>query len=326
MGVVINTNIPSISAARSLSATRQDLEQAMERLSSGKRINGAKDDAAGMSVVTRMKAQITSLNQAVRNTNDGISLLSTYDGAADEIEDILIRMRELAVLAQNATYTVSDARNANLEFQALRNEVDRIASKTKFNGSLDVSSGGGALNYSFQVGFNGGDAVTGTLNSLQLSALTAAVGSQLTRGITAYDIGSAAAAVTSAYGATAPDASTLVGVGAGGYSAGDIGNAADFSQFANHASQAVDYLDKGLSNLNVARATVGATINRLEHTVSNLMNVVQRTEEARSRIEDADFATESAALARANVLVQAGSAMLAQANQNPQYVLALLRS
>ena len=162
-----------------------------------------------------------------------------------------------------------------------------------------------------------------------MSALTAAVGSQLTRGITAYDIGSTAAAIASAYGATAPDASTLAGVvGAadGGYSAGDLGNVADFSQFANHASQAVDYLDKGLSNLNVARATVGATINRLEHTVSNLMNVIQRTEEARSRIEDADFATESAALARANVLVQAGSAMLAQANQNPQYVLALLRS
>jgi flagellin len=290
-------------------------------LSSGKRINGAKDDAAGMSVVTRMKAQITSLNQAVRNTNDGISLLSTYDGAADEIEDILIRMRELAVLAQNETYTVSDARNANLEFQALRNEVDRIASKTKFN----VSSGGGALNYSFQVGFNGGDAVTGTLNSLQLSALTAAVGSALTRGITAVDIASTVAAQGSAFGATAVDASALAGLSG---AAGTItsGNFANYSQFGNHASQAVDYLDKGLSNLNVARATVGATINRLEHTVSNLMNVIQRTEEARSRIEDADFATESAALARANVLVQAGSAMLAQANQNPQYVLALLRS
>lgn len=323
MGVVINTNIPSISAARSLSATRRDLEQAMERLSSGKRINGAKDDAAGMSVVTRMKAQVTSLNQAVRNTNDGISLLSTYDGAADEIEDILIRMRELAVLAQNETYTVSDARNANLEFQALRNEVDRIASKTKFNGSLDVAASGANLAYSFQVGFNGGDAITGSLNRLDMSALTAAVGSQLTRGVTAVDIRSAAAA--SAFGGTAVDASALAGL-SGAAGAITSGNFADFSQFANHASQAVDYLDKGLSNLNVARATVGATINRLEHTVSNLMNVIQRTEEARSRIEDADFATESAALARANVLVQAGSAMLAQANQNPQYVLALLRS
>jgi flagellin len=325
MGVVINTNISSISAARSLNSTRADLERAMERLSSGKRINGAKDDAAGMSVVTRMKAQITSLNQAVRNANDGISLLATYDGAADEIEDILIRMRELATLAQNETYTVSDARNANLEFQALRNEVDRIASKTKFNGSLDVSSGGGTLNYSFQVGFNGGDAVTGALNSLQLSALTAAVGSSLTRGITAVDVASNAAAVGSAFGATAVDGSALAGL-SGATGAISSGNFANYSQFANHASQAVDYLDKGLSNLNVARATAGATINRLEHTVSNLMNVVQRTEEARSRIEDADFATESAALARANVLVQAGSAMLAQANQNPQYVLALLRS
>jgi len=325
MGVVINTNISSISAARSLAGTRADLEQAMERLSSGKRINGAKDDAAGMSVVTRMKAQITSLNQAVRNANDGISLLATYDGAADEIEDILIRMRELATLAQNETYAVSDARNANLEFQALRNEVDRISSKTKFNGTLDLSSGAGATTYSFQVGFNGGDAVAGTLGSLQMSALTGAVGSQLTRGLTAYDIGSTAAAQASAFGATSPDASTIIGVGTGGYSAGDTVTLADYSQFANHASQAVDYLDKGLSNLNVNRATVGAQINRLEHTVSNLMNVVQRTEEARSRIEDADFATESAALARANVLVQAGSAMLAQANQNPQYVLALLR-
>lgn len=327
MGVVINTNIPSISAARSLAATRTDLERAMERLSSGKRINGAKDDAAGMSVVTRMKAQITSLNQAVRNANDGISLLATYDGAADEIEDILIRMRELATLAQNETYSLSDARNANLEFQALRNEVDRISSKTKFNGSLDVSSSAAVLRYSFQVGFNGGDAVEGTLGSLEISALTGAVGSSLTRGITAVDIRSAAAA--SAFGATAADASALgnfSGTGTISVYSATAGNAADFSQFANHASQAVVYLDKGLSNLNVNRATVGAQINRLEHTVSNLMNVVQRTEEARSRIEDADFATESAALARANVLVQAGSAMLAQANQNPQYVLALLRS
>jgi flagellin len=323
MGVVINTNIASISAARSLNATRVDLERAMERLSSGKRINGAKDDAAGMSVVTRMKAQITSLNQAVRNANDGISLLATYDGAADEIEDILIRMRELATLAQNETYALSDARNANLEFQALRNEIDRISSKTKFNGSLDVSSGQGALNYSFQVGFNGGDAVTGTLGSLEVSALTGAVGSSLTRGITAVDVRSAAEG--SAFGASAVDASALAGL-SGAAGAISSGNFANYSQFANHASQAVVYLDKGLSNLNVNRATVGATINRLEHTVSNLMNVVQRTEEARSRIEDADFATESAALARANVLVQAGSAMLAQANQNPQYVLALLRS
>jgi len=320
MGIVINTNIPSIQAARALSSTRADLEQAMERLSSGKRINGAKDDAAGMSVVTRMKAQISSLNQAVRNANDGISLLSTYDGAADEIEDILVRMRELATLAQNGTYTLGDTRNANLEFQALRAEVDRIASKTKFNGSLDIASGGANLAYSFQVGFNGGDAVTGNLNKLELSALTNKVASALARGITAYDEYSGNAAST--YVTSGVDASAVAGT----FAAGDtLTNAANFSAWANHASNAVTYLDAGLSNLNVARATVGAQINRLEHTVSNLMNVVQRTEEARSRIEDADFAAESAAMARANVLVQAGSSMLAQANQSPQYVLALLR-
>jgi len=309
-----------------LYSTRTDLEQAMERLASGKRINGAKDDAAGMSVVTRMKAQITSLNQAVRNANDGISMLATYDGAADEIEDILIRMRELAVLAQNGTYSLADTRNANLEFQALRNEVDRIQSKTKFNGSLDISSNAADLSYSFQVGFNGGDAVTGTLNNLSMSGLTKVAASALVRGITAYDVYSVTAGNTlaSAYNNAGVDASTLTGAAA--FSANEgLNNAANFSQWANHASNAVTYLDAGLSNLNVARATVGAQINRLEHTVSNLMNVVQRTEEARSRIEDADFASESASLARANVLVQAGSAMLAQANQNPQYVLALLR-
>jgi len=285
MGIVINTNIPSISAARSLYATRSDLEQAMERLSSGKRINGAKDDAAGMSVVTRMKAQISSLNQAVRNANDGISLVSTFDGAADEIEDILIRMRELATLVQNGTYTESDDSNANLEFRALNSEITRIQEKTKFNGSLDIASTG-TQTYSFQVGFNGGDAVSIAFGSLNASTLAT------------VDLGS----------------STL-----------DLAGGANKAANIETASAAVTKLDVALSNLNVHRATAGAVINRLEHTVSNLMNVVQRTEEARSRIEDADFAAESAAMARANVLVQAGSAMLAQANQSPQYVLALLR-
>ena len=126
MSVVINTNVSSISAARSLRETSSSLNEAMERLASGKRINGAKDDAAGMTVVTRMKAQITSLSQAVRNANDAISMLSTYDGAADEIETILIRMRELATLAQNGTYTGDDRANADSEFTQLKAEIDRI--------------------------------------------------------------------------------------------------------------------------------------------------------------------------------------------------------
>ena len=275
MAISANTNIPSIAAARAVYETRNDLDKAMERLSSGKRINGTSDDAAGQTVVSRMKAQISSLNQAIRNTNDGLSMLNVYDGAADEIEDILVRIRELATLAQSGTYTAEDRTNANLEVSSLLTEINRISSKTLFNGTLDVASAGGQK--SFQVGFQGGDAAGFSFSKLEASAL----------GIT----GAANAFVTT----------------------------------VENASAAVTSADAALSNLNLNRATAGAAINRLEHTVSNLMNVVQRTEEARSRIEDADFAKESAALARANVLAQAGTAMLAQANQSPSYILALLR-
>lgn len=271
MSVTANTNISSIAAARAVYQNRDDLTQAMERLSSGKRINSSADDAAGQTVVSRMKAQITSLNQAIRNVNDGLSMLNTYDGAADEIEDILIRVRELATLAQNETYTSDDVANAALEVTALVSEINRISSKTAFNGTLDVASGG--TTYSFQVGFAAGDAAAFTFSALA-----------------AGNLGLSTTALTAA-----------------------------------NAGAMVASADTALANLNNARANAGASINRLEHTVSNLMNVVQRTEEARSRIEDADFASESAALARANVLVQAGTAMLAQANQNPQYILTLLR-
>jgi|688.fasta_scaffold212048_3 flagellin len=288
MGLTANTNISSIAAARAVYESRDDLTRAMERLSSGKRINSSRDDAAGQTVVSRMRAQITSLNQAIRNANDGLSMVQTYEGAADEIEDMLIRMRELATLVQNGTYNTADGANADLEYKQLKAEIDRIQSKTKFNGSLDIASavGASAQTYSFQVGFNGGDAVSIAFGSLEASAL---------------------AGGTVAHGFT------------NGFSA-----AAQASQIT-HAASAVTVADAMLSNLNLNRATAGAVINRLEHTISNLMNVVQRTEEARSRIEDADFAAESAAMARANVLVQAGSAMLAQANQSPQYILALLR-
>jgi flagellin len=274
MTISANTNIPSIAAARAVYETRNDLEKAMERLSSGKRINSSSDDAAGQTVVSRMRAQISSLNQAIRNTNDGLSMLNVYDGAADEIEDILVRIRELATLSQNGTYTEADRANADLEVSSLITEVGRIASKTQFNGTLDVASAGGTK--TFQVGFTGDERVTFSFNKLDATTL----------GI---------------------DAVTVSGTD------------------AQPGSATVTAADTALERLNLHRATAGAAINRLEHTVSNLMNVVQRTEEARSRIEDADFATESAALARANVLAQAGTAMLAQANQSPSYILALLR-
>lgn len=274
MAISANTNISSIAAARAVSETRNDLEKAMERLSSGKRINSSDDDAAGQTVVSRMRAQISSLNQAIRNTNDGLSMLNVYDGAADEIEDILIRIRELATLSQNGTYTTADRANADLEVSSLITEIGRIASKTLFNGTLDVASAGGTK--TFHIGFGNTDSAAFSFNKL--------------------------------------DAATL---GINGVTVSGVD--------AQPGSATVTAADAALSNLNLHRATAGAAINRLEHTVSNLMNVVQRTEEARSRIEDADFATESAALARASVLSQAGTAMLAQANQSPSYILALLR-
>jgi flagellin len=273
MSVTANTNIPSIAASRSLYEARSDMSQAMERLSSGKRINSAADDAAGSSVVSKMRAQIASLNQSVRNANDGLSWLNTYEGASQEIEDILIRIRELATLSASGTYTNDDRANADLEVTALVAEITRIKSQTLFNGSVDVASAAGA-NIAVQMGFGAGDKVTFTLSALDTASLSLA------------DKG--------------------------------IGTAASATSMITEADEALTQLAKN-------RAMAGAAINRLEHTVSNLMNVVQRTEEARSRIEDADFASESAALARANVLTQAGTAMLAQANQSPQYLLALLR-
>jgi len=281
IGVVANTNIPSISASRILSNNRDDLEKAMERLSSGKRINSASDDAAGMAVAAKLRADVRSLNQAVRNANDAVSLVNTYDGASAEIETILVRMRELAVQTANGTYEDDDRALAQEEIDALASEIDRIATNTTFNRQAIASgSGGSSGTFTFRVGPQGGSAddVEVELASLQATDLGSSTG------VASLDIGSA-----------------------GG------------------ASDAVDSIDAALSALAEARAVAGAFVNRLGHTVSNLQNVSQRTSEALSGVEDADYAAESAALARGMVLAQAGTAMLAQANQSPQYILTLLR-
>ena len=292
MGVVVNTNISSITASRILSENRADLEKAMERLASGKRINSAADDAAGMAVAAKMRADISSLNQAVRNTNDAISLVNTYDGAAQEIESILIRMRELAVQANNGSYENADRANADYEYEALKSEITRIASVTAFNrqtlaqGSSVPSSpasgttGSTATSFSFYVGSD----VAKTGNTVSFSA-------------GALDLNIATSATQ-----------TLASVST-----------------ATLAATAIANIDVSLNKLAANRAQAGALVNRLEHTVSNLMNVSQRLQEAVSGIEDADYAAESANLARGMVLAQAGTAMLAQANQAPQYILSLLR-
>ena len=279
IGVVANTNIPSISASRILSNNRDDLEKAMERLSSGKRINSASDDAAGMAVAAKLRADVRSLNQAVRNANDAVSLVNTYDGASAEIESILVRMRELAVQTANGTYEDDDRELAQEEIDALALEIDRIATNTTFNRQYIASgSGGSSGTFTFRVGPQSGSADDVDVN---LASLKAA------------DLGS--------------------GVGSLSVSS------------ATGASDAVADIDAALTALASARAVAGAFVNRLGHTVSNLQNVSQRTSEALSGVEDADYAAESAALARGMVLAQAGTAMLAQANQSPQYILTLLR-
>jgi flagellin len=292
MGVVVNTNISSITASRILSENRADLEKSMERLASGKRINSAADDAAGMAVAAKMRADISSLNQAVRNTNDAISLVNTYDGAAQEIENILIRMRELAVQSKNGTYESADRTNADYEYTALKDEIRRIAQVTAFNRKDLGTSAAAAAGFSFYVGSD----VAKSGNTVSFMGANSA-------GSAGLDLnGEAATTVVS---------SSLQGILAADTTAG--------------ASGAIAALDTALGSLNGKRAQAGALINRLEHTVSNLMNVSQRLQEAVSGIEDADYAAESANLARGMVLAQAGTAMLAQANQAPQYILSLLR-
>ena len=287
MGVVVNTNISSITASRILSENRADLEKAMERLASGKRINSAADDAAGMAVAAKMRADIGSLNQSVRNTNDAISLVNTYDGAAAEIESILIRMRELAVQTRNGTYEEADRTNANFEYTALKNEITRIAGVSAFNRmTVGQGSSGGA----------GGTGVADTTFTFYVGSDVAKTGNSI------------------AFAAKALDLNLAV-------SSGTLNSVAD----TTNAASAIATLDDAITELAANRAQAGALINRLEHTVSNLMNVSQRLQEAVSGIEDADYAAESANLARGMVLAQAGTAMLAQANQAPQYILSLLR-
>lgn len=268
-GVMVNTNISSINASRVLAKNRGDLEQAMERLASGKRINSSADDAAGMAVAAKMRSQVASLNVSVRNINDGISLLQTYDGAAAEVESILVRMRELATQINNQTYTAEDEAYASEEYATLNAEIARIATTTEFNRTA-VSAGtfaikAGSLN-------TNADEVSLALDDLDVST----------------DVGTAITQATA-------------------------------------AAELAD-IDTALDTISTARAKAGAYVSQLEYALSNSQNQSQRLSAALSGVEDADYATESAALARGMVLAQAGTAMLAQANQAPQYILTLLRS
>jgi len=267
MPMTINTNVVSLNAQRNLSMSQSSLATSMQRLSSGLRVNSAKDDAAGLAIATRQDAQIRGINVAIRNANDGISLAQTAEGALATITDALQRMRELAVQAQNGSNGTSDRANLNTEYAALSAEITRIAAQTKFNGTAIVGASAGAQ--VFQVGPNGGDTLTITTTTV-----------------------------------------TTV--------AGDLTTAAN-------ASTAVGAIDTALDTINTSRASYGAAMSRFSMAIQNLQITGENMSAARGRIMDADFAAETANLSRSQILQQAGSAMVAQANQLPNQVLALLR-
>ena len=283
MALTINTNIASIDAQRNLSASQSSLATSMQRLSSGLRINSAKDDAAGLSIAERMNAQVRGMNVAIRNSNDGISLAQTADGALAQVSNSLQRMRELAVQARNATNSSSDKDSLNKEFGQLQAEITRVLGGTAFNGKHILGADATTLNFQVGAGTTADDTVSIKTTNMATSDTTMS-------------------AVTNTSTAVIDSTAT----------SGAIGTV-------------IDNIDKAIDDVNDTRATFGATQSRFDSIISNLQSSVENQTAARSRIMDADFATETANMSRANVLQQAGTAMIAQANQQPQQVLSLLR-
>jgi flagellin len=284
MAAFINTNTASMNAQRNLNASQSTLTTSLQRLSSGLRINSAKDDAAGLAISDRMSSQIRGNTVAMRNANDGISLAQTAEGSLGKIGDNLQRMRELAVQSLNGTNSADDRTALDAEFGELAKEVQRIATGSDFNGSKIL--GGDAGSISFQVGAGVDDSDTITITTTDLSADT--------------DI-------------TAVSGTDLEGAGRA-----KIDTAAD-------AKTTVTDIDAALKKVNSERANYGATQNRFESVVSNLQVSIESQSASRSRIMDTDFAAETASLTRSQILQQAGTAMLAQANSLPNGVLSLLR-
>ena len=274
---VINTNIKSLVAQNAATANNRSLSKAMEQLSTGKRINGAADDAAGLAISNKMTAQVRGLNQAVRNANDGISMIQTAEGATKEITNMLQRMRELAVQAANDTNATGDRSALAAEVTQLQEEITRIADNTTWNGMklLDGSAFTSGSEANFMVGANSADsAITMAFQSVTSSALTV-----------------------------------------------DSLSLASFSS----ATSAIGTIDDAIETIDTFRSELGAKINRLNYAADNLANVSMNTAESRSRILDTDYAAATTELARSQIISQAATAMLAQANQQPQSVLSLLR-
>ncbi|MBI3794776.1 MAG: flagellin FliC [Nitrospinae bacterium] len=289
--LAIYTNNFSITAQKNLNGNRGMLQTSIERLSSGLRINHASDDAAGLAIATGMNAQLKSMGQASRNANDGVSMLNTAEGAMNQQVNILTRMRELASQSANGTVTDTQRSSIQTEFGALQSEIDRIANVTTFNGVSLLASGNGAF-----------------------------VGS----GITNLQIGAGATTSDSLNLNTAVGASALVGFNGFTTSGLQVGTSSVTVSGLAWAQTALGAIDSALNVLNQARGGIGAVTNRLGYTLSNLATSNQNINAAQSQIMDADYATEVSSFTRNQILVQASTAILAQANQVPQTVLQLL--
>jgi flagellin len=276
---VINTNVKSIVAQNAMTVNSRAMSKVMEQLSTGKRINGAADDAAGLAISEKMTAQIRGLNQAVRNANDGISMIQVAEGATVEVTNMLQRMRELAVQGLNDTNALVDTNAIKTEYQQLGKEIQRISNNTEWN--TKKISDGSTSSAVYQVGANSSQTISIAFSDIKaLSGMTAVM--------------SAA-------------------------SAASAGSVADF------AGTTLSNLDTAINAIGTYRSTLGATINRLNYAADNLQNVSTNTSASRSRIQDTDYAQATTELARTQIIQQAATAMLAQANQQPQSVLSLLQ-
>ncbi|MBL0917114.1 MAG: flagellin [Hydrogenophaga sp.] len=395
----INTNVMSMNAQRNLMASQGSLATSMQRLSSGLRVNSAKDDAAGLAIAERMNAQVKGLTVAARNANDGVSLAQTAEGALGKVGDMLQRMRELSVQSANATNSEDDRKALQAEVKQLTDEIDRVAKQTSFNGKKVLD--GSFVGATFQVGANAGDNITvgsladttaenlstiayaeGTVSGIDTSASGFATGYaselsglSITVGSSSYDLGTLAETTSatarmgqvieainrktadtgvSAYLVTNDDGTFTLEVVSSKLDANGDAEAVTFSGFAvsstgfdgptiaaatddltgidsiditteKGAYLALKKIDDALDQVNGARATLGAVQSRFENAVANIQIGVENISASRGRIMDADFAKETANLSRAQILQQAGTAMVAQANQAPQGVLSLLR-
>ena len=287
MASVINTNLLSLNAQRNVSSSQASLATSLQRLSSGLRVNSAKDDAASLAISERLNAQVRGSNVAIRNANDGISLSQTAEGALSKVTDSLQRMRELAVQARNATNTNADKDSLDKEFGELSKEIQRVLGGTTFNGRAILATDSGTQ--TFQVGAN----------------------------VTSND----RIDVTTANMTTATEITTVAGTDNTGAGRAVIDNTAVGATI----DTVISNIDTAINKVSSERANLGAAQNRMDQVISNLQISVENQSAAKSRITDADFAQETANMSRASILQQAGNAMIAQANQLPSQVLSLLR-